>query len=183
MKKSSDEYLARVDELVGARGQVYEMTDSGDVAPIYVAVYDDVPEVGHLTAFTFGLSSARRKEWVGGRPELMISVRSIDHAWGLCVGEIVRRQRDSSLFEYGTILHFREQIVGGCSLTSFLVFVNSLLDGGQSSIELSDRRINIAQVYPIYESEAAVIQDMGVERFFWDLGLEFSDLSRRPAQI
>lgn len=182
MNRSREEYLAVLNDLAGGPGQVYEMTDPGDVRPVLAIAYNGIPEPGHMTAFSFGLSNSTHSEWTHGKPELMISIKSLDHAWALCLGEIVRINRDSVLFEYGTILHFRERIVDECPLTSFLVFASTLLDGAQRTLDLSDRRINIAQVYPIYESETRLLRDIGIERFFWELGIDFSDLSRKPAQ-
>lgn len=181
--RSSAEYLAAISKLTGSDGRIYEMTDPGDALPVSVAVYDNIPEVGHLTAFSFGLSSAVHSEWIGGKPELMISVKSMDHAWALCMGEIVRTGRDSALFEYGSIIHFRERILDECPITSFLVFASSLLGSEHRSFRLSDRRINIAQLYPIYESEAKLIKDIGVERFFWELGIDFSNVDREPLEL
>jgi hypothetical protein len=183
MSKSSAEYLAAIDDLAGGNGRVYEVTDLGEVSPVLVAAYDHVPDAGHMTAFTFGLSNAKHPEWTHGKPELMISVRSIDHAWALCMGEIVKNNRDYTLFEYGSILHFRERIIDNCPLTSFLVFVNSLLNESQQTLRLSDRKVNIGQLYPIYESEARVVRDIGVERFFWELGIDFSNLSRESVRL
>jgi len=183
MNKSRDEYLAWIDDLAGGGGRVYDLTDRDEGASVLVNAYDHVPHAGHMTAFSFGLSSAIHREWTHGRPELMISVKSMDHAWALCMGEIIKNKRDSTLFEYGTVLHFGERIVAGCALTSFFVFASTLLDEAQRTLELSDRRINIAQMYPMYPSEAQLLRDIGAERFFWDLGIDFSDLTRRPAQL
>ena len=48
------EYLAALDVLVGCHGRYLQIFD-GD-PPFWLVAYDDVPEKGSLTAFTFGIS-------------------------------------------------------------------------------------------------------------------------------
>ncbi|HZH15259.1 MAG TPA: suppressor of fused domain protein [Archangium sp.] len=177
-RKISEQYFAAVDELTGIDGRFYRITDSDESLLVAVAAYDDVPEDGYTTAFSFGLSDAVHPEWVNGRPELLISVRSKDHAWGLCMGEIVRNYRQESLFSYGTILHFRQRVADESPMTSFLIFASTLLDPEDIQLSLPDRKINLVQMYPIHEDEAEVVRQVGVEKFFWELGIDFDDVQR-----
>jgi hypothetical protein len=110
----------------------------------------------------------------------MISIRSRDHAWALCMGEIIRSHRQDSLFEYGTILHVHERVVDDSPMTSFLIFASSLLSESQQRITLADRTIHVSQLYPIHAQEAETIRRMGVETFFWDLEIDFYDTQRPP---
>lgn len=178
MRTSRDVYLEALDDLTGGGGKVFNIHDNGGADSVLVASYEGVPEELHTTAFSFGLSSADHEEWRLGKPELMTSVKSTDESWGLCMGEIVRNYRADSLFEYGTILHFRQRIADDCPMTSFFIFASSLLDKEQQCIVLPDRRVNIAQMYPIFEQEAGLVRDIGVERFFFDLKIDFFDLAR-----
>jgi hypothetical protein len=180
-RMTSKKYFQAIDDLAGGGGTYYRITDPEESPAVEVVVYSDVPEVGHTTSFTFGLSSATHAEWVKSRPELVVSVRSLDHAWGLCIGEIVRNSRDKSLFEQGTILHFREQISDESGMTSFLVYACGVLDQQQQRMVLPDRVVNISQCYPIYEEEAALIHRVGLEKFFGKLGIDFYDVRRKPA--
>jgi hypothetical protein len=41
---------------------------------------------------------------------------------------------------------------------------------------LEDRTVNLSQLYPIYEEEAPFLLEVGIERFFWELGIDFADL-------
>jgi len=181
MRNHSKQYFAFLDELAGERARTYEMTAPSEANPVFVAVYNNIPDDGHITAFTFGLSSVVHPDWNNSRPELMISVRSNDDAWALCMGEIISAYRGTIPFSYGSILHFRQRIVDDCPMTSFLVFASSLLSAAQQTISLPDRLISISQIYPIYEEESALIHQVGVERFFWEFDINFSDLSRPPS--
>jgi hypothetical protein len=178
MKKSRDQYLKALDDLIGGGGRIHEITDPDEADPVLVVAYHGVPEQDHTTAFSFGLSSAKHSEWCFGKPELMISVNSNDHAWALCMGEIIKNYRDKCLFEYGTILHFRQRVVDECPMTSFFVFASSLFNKMQQRLVLSDRTINLAQMYPIYEEEASLVNEVGVENFFWEMGIDFCDIGR-----
>jgi hypothetical protein len=181
MKRSEEQYQALLDDLTGTNcRRVYTITDHSDTPRVLAIAYTDVPEAGYSTGFTFGLSSANRPEWLNSKPELMISVRSRDHAWTICMGEIVRNYRYENSFSYGTILHFRQRVVDTCPMTSFLLFACTMLDAEQQRIRLEDRLVNISQLYPIYEDEAALILEIGVEKFFWELGIQFEDVGRPP---
>jgi Suppressor of fused protein (SUFU) len=159
---------------------VYTISDRNDILPVLAIAYTDVPEDGDSTGFTFGLSSANHPEWINSKPELMISVRSRDHAWTICMGEIVQNSRYESTFSYGAILHFRQRVVDTCPMTSFLLFACTMLDAEQQRICLEDRVVNISQLYPIYEDEVPLILEIGVEKFFWELGIQFEELGRPP---
>jgi len=180
MSKSSEEYLSTVDALTGSQGRYFRITDEGESLLVAVVSYDDVPENGHITSFSYGLSSAAQPEWKHSRPELIISVKSSDNAWAFCMGEIIRGYRTETSFSYGTILNFRQSISDESGLTSFLVFACTLLDKEDLKISLPDRIVHFSQMYPIYESEVPMIDRLGVEKFFWDMGIDFYDVRRQP---
>lgn len=176
-----EQYLSALDDLAGdSPRHDYEITDSGESPSIQVIIYDEIPEADHSTGFTFGLSSVSHPEWVDGRPELMVSVRSKDHAWALCMGKIVRSYRGELAFSLGSILHFGQQISDESSMTSFLIFAPTLLDADEARIALDDRTVNLVQLYPMYKEEAPIAMEIGIEKFFWDLGIDFYDVKRPP---
>jgi hypothetical protein len=180
---SRKEYFDALEELTGAEGRFYRITDEDESPPVYVVLYDELPEPDHITAFSYGLSDAVHPEWKHSKPELMISLKSKDDSWALCMGEIIRNSAQDSLFSYGTVLHFREQIADESAMTSFLIFANSLLDAGQEKFTLPDRTIKLSQLYPIHEQEAEIIRRIGPEKFFFELGLDFYDVKRPPASV
>ena len=53
-------------------------------------------------------------------------------------------------------------------MAAFLIFAPGILDEHQRHVVLSDRTINIAQLYPIYEDEMDLIEAGGVEALFDD---------------
>ncbi|MCD4825914.1 MAG: suppressor of fused domain protein [Phycisphaerae bacterium] len=160
--------------------QCYEIIGSEDPPRLLVISYTDIPEVQHTTAFTYGLSCIDKPEWLYGRPEILISVKSQDNAWALAMGDIVKRTRYTSLFEYGTILDFGEKISTDSEMSCFFIFANSLLEQEDSKVMLSNQLINFVQLYPIYKEEVPILRKKGIEEFFFKTDIDFYNVQRQP---
>ena len=171
------EYLAALDLLVGATGRYISIYTEGD-APFWMVAYDNVPETGSTTAFTFGISSVPHPAWKEGCVELVISVESSDDDWPLSLGTIASSLRGTCPFSYGNVLRFGRPMSVESKMSSFLIFWPLILEKDQQQLRLSDRTITIKQAYPIYDSEVDAIADIGAERLFMTDGLDFSVVSR-----
>lgn len=180
MSKSSrdikGQYFDYVEDIAGEGGKFFKIGDNGEA--VLVAAYKDVPESGCLTAFSFGLSDAVHPEWVESRPELVISVNSDDYAWALAMGEIIKNGRGKSLFSYGSILNFGTPISEESSMSAFFVFVCNVLEEDDLKIQLTDRVVNLSQIYPIYQAEIPLIKKIGVEKFFTGFDIDFFNVRR-----
>jgi hypothetical protein len=179
---SLETYVKHIEDICGTAGRYFRITDEYESSSICVVSYPNVPEEGCTTAFSFGLSSVPHEEWRNSRPELVISVNSLDTAWPLAMGELIRNGRDQCLFSYGMILNFGQKIVEESEMTCFLVFACTVVEDSDSVVELEDRKVHFSQLYPIHHSETGLIKDVGVERFFFDLGIDFFDVKRMPHQ-
>lgn len=173
-------YLQHIEGICGDSGKFYKITDEGEIPPISVVSFADVPEHGCTTAFSFGLSSIDHHEWVNSRPELVISVNSLDNSWPLAMGELIRNGRNFCLFSYGMLLNFGQPISDESPMSCFLVYACTVLDRNDISIQLPDRKIHLSQLYPVYQSELAIIEEVGVEKFVHHLGIDLFDVKRRP---
>ncbi|HYD43192.1 MAG TPA: suppressor of fused domain protein [Anaeromyxobacter sp.] len=173
-------YFEKIDALVGATGTYYPIGDAGDPQVVAVASYADVPEEGHTTSFTYGLSAAAHPQWKETRPELIVSVRSTDAAWGLCIGDAIHRMRRQSAFPHGTVVDIGAPISDESPMSCFLVFDNSLLEEDDSRIVLPGWTVRLSQAYPIHAAEARLVERLGVQRFFFDLDIDFYDVRRPP---
>jgi hypothetical protein len=181
-----ERFLAHLDEISGGLEPRFFPIDVGQPGTPRVTVisYEDVPEPGFLTAITYGLSLADHDEWRLGRPELCISVRSRDPAWGLAVGTLASSLRGRCPFRYGDTIGFGQPVTAESAMTSFVVFAPAILDReAYANIDVSDPGrehrdlINIAGMYPIHECERAYIGDKGLEAF-WKLDWDPNDVSR-----
>lgn len=172
-------YLAHLDKLAG-EGRRLVASDDGEDPEISLVVFDGVPDDGELTAFSYGLSLYDHKEWVGGKPELIISVRSSDDAWALAMGECIRAGGAHNLFSLGLVIDFKVQISDESGMSAFLVFSNSVLNDGDEVVRLGNERITLIQLYPVHASEIPVIRKIGAEAFFFDRDIDFNNVKRNP---
>jgi hypothetical protein len=176
-------YLKHIEGICGPDGRYFRITDDDEAPSISVVSYTNVPEAGCITAFSFGLSSVPREEWMNSRPELVISVNSLDTAWPIAMGELIRNGRYRCLFSYGMILNFGQKITEESEMTCFLVFACTVLDDNDAVVELADRKVRFSQLYPMHQSESLLVKEVGVERFFFELGIDFFDVRRPPHKM
>lgn len=173
-------YIKHIEGICGDGGKFYKITDEGEVPPISVISFADVPEPGCITAFSFGLSSVVNREWINSRPELVISVNSLDSSWPLAMGELIRNGRERCSFNYGMILNFGQPISNESPMSCFLVYTCTVLDESDLAVQLPDRKVHLSQLYPIHQSEGAIIKAIGAEKFVHHLGIDLFDVKRRP---
>lgn len=145
-----------------------------------VVVFRGVPQPGALTSFSYGLSLGNHREWVNSRPELVLSVDSTDMGWALAPGELVRRGRGRVAFSYGNILNFGEPIADDSAMRSFVVYACGSIDREDLMVELPEANVQLVQIYPIYESEAALVERLGPEKFLGRLGPDIYNAQRKP---
>lgn len=178
--KPIEKYLSHIESIGGGTGKHFRISDENETPPIWVISFENVPEAGCVTAFTYGLSSVDKIEWRNSRPELVISVNSLDLSWPLAMGEIVRNGRNTCLFSYGSILRFGQQISDESQMDSFIVFACTLLNKADLTVDLPDRKVLFSQLYPIYQEEIDLIHKAGPEWFVFDSGIDFYDVTRKP---
>lgn len=178
LESSIEAYLDHVDSLVGAKGTYSRITEEHERPHVWVVSYRDVPDPGSLTAFTYGLSSIDHPDWKEGRPELLINVDSSSRDWAIAAGSLAKRYRGLCPFSYGNTLRFGERISADSQMSAFFVFAPSVVDADQAQVVLPDRKINLVQVYPIYEEEIRLVEREGVGRFFATEGIDFADVQR-----
>jgi hypothetical protein len=135
---------------------------------VAVFVYKDWPEAGLITGFTFGLSAARHPDWKFGKPELMISVESIDEAWPFAIAYMAEALRGKCPFCYGNTINFHAKISKESNLDAFLIFAPLFLKKDQMAVKLADFTCNITGMYPLFSSELPLYEKLGLE-CFWDL--------------
>jgi len=179
-----ERFLGHLDSLSGGLEPEFFPTDSttAGLKGVTAITYQDLPEPGMLTAVTYGLSLASHPEWVLGRPELCISVRSQDIAWARATAFIAEQMRGDCPFEYGNVLGFGDRMSEESLMTSFVVFAPAVLDRSDFlDIDVGDELpISIAGLYPIHESEREFIEAHGLEEF-WRLDWDPYDVRRDPA--
>ncbi|MGF9647093.1 suppressor of fused domain protein [Pseudarthrobacter oxydans] len=179
-----EQFVSHLDRLSGGiEPRFFPFEAVRDLPPVTVMVYDDVPEPGMLTGFTYGVSLADHPHWQLGRPELCISVKSDDLRWPLVLGHIGETQRGDNPFHYGDTINLGERIAPDSAMTAFVIFAPAVLDRADfADINVGETRpINICCLFPIHEAERRYIQDQGLEAF-WKLGWDPYDV-KRPSVV
>ena len=179
-----ERYLTHLDRVSG--GLEPRFTRVASTRPglhgVTVMSYEGVPQPGMLTAITYGVSLAEHPEWRLGKPELALSVNSLDPAWAYVLGNVAETLRGNCPFAYGYTITFGEPVDPGSGLDAFVVFAPAVLGRDDSvGIDVGDALpVSIQGVYPIHQSERAFIRDHGLEAF-WNQDWDPYDVTRRPA--
>ena len=133
--------------------------------------YRDYPEPGLTTGITYGLSAASHPEWKDYKPELCITVESINDDWVSAVSRLVEWNRSNHSFMPGSLFHYGNVIASDTQMDSFLVFNAGIGEAAHIGptfappIQLADETIRIFQVYPLYHDEVEMIRKVGIRKF------------------
>jgi len=163
-----EKFLERLDAIFKVEPEFFPFESEIAGAPnLACMVYRDIPEVDHITGVTYGLSEVVHPSWRLGRPELIVSVQSTDLAWPLAVAELANQLRGRCPFGYGDVIDFGRQISQESQLSAFFVYTPSILPPNAAlRVDVgATEPVNIAGMLPIYESERALVAEMGLQRF------------------
>ena len=187
MHPDFDEFLEQLEEMIGYEGEVYKLTgDEEDEEgegpgepPLWVVIYDDVPDDGSITAFTYGLSRVSPTDGGDGLGrELVLSIESDNIDWGFAAGFLAKSMRGKCPFEKGNVIKFGERVVKESGLNAFVVYTPTVLDEDQCVLELEEGDIEFMQIVPIYEEEIPVLEKLGVDAFFADESFDIYKVNR-----
>lgn len=180
MNSPFDIYLAFLSAISDGMDPTIIPIDSTNksLPPVSCFFYKGSPEPGFTTALTYGLSLASHRDWDDRKPELLICVRSNDEAWGLAVGFQAERLRGNCPFFYGDVVNHYQKISDESEMSAFFVFAPPILDPESTLVELPDRDIEVVGMYPIYEGEIDLIQQMGIDAFMKLEGFDPFDVCR-----
>lgn len=178
MQSWAEQYLNHLDENAGVEPEFFRASEPDVFPPVTVVTYRGIPNDGLITSFTVGLSAVAHPDWKFGRPELCISVESQDSAWGWAIGDIAYKLRGKCPFCYGEIINFGTPISKESEISAFFVFAPSIMDKELFKVQLPDWKVNIAQMYPIYAGEVDLIENIGLQDFFLNQGIDFYNVKR-----
>jgi len=147
-------------------------------------VYKNLPEDGMITGVTYGLSIADHQDWIKGKPELIITVKSTDSSWAQAAGYIANKLKGVCPFTYGNTINFNAPISEESEMDAFLIFAPSILDQNDFlNINVSDNLpIHLSGIYPIYSTEIALIDEWGLEKFWHHPNFDMFDVNRKRVE-
>lgn len=173
-----EQYLKTIDSFARHPATHQRITPDDVRPPLWILSYPDEPVEGWRASFSYGLSSVDHPLWRLGKPELMICVNTLDDAWGLAVGFLAMQHRGDAAFAYGSTFELGHRVSGESAMTAFLAFASMDLPKDATHIKLSDRTLNLVQMYPIYEGEIELIRQAGPDAFLTGSAVDFHDIAR-----
>ena len=149
---------------------------------VTVIVFENIPEPGMITSFTYGLSLMPHPQWVKGRPELCISVDSPSIEWGIAIGEVANQLRGQFAFSYGEVIRHGGKISKDSEMDAFFVFSPSTVSKEYcQGIDIGkDYLINLVNLYPMYSSEIEIFQRIGLKEFWHHPDFDNYSVRRKP---
>ena len=130
-------------------------------------IWHDNPEPGMMTVVSYGLSLMHKKEWIKGRPELMLRLETNDKAWGFAVAAFIDMFREEKTFQYRTILTTDDPIAPGTQMRGFFTFAPPLAKPEVMTFSSADGLpIHLTGFYPIYFEERELLPKIGLEAFW-----------------
>jgi hypothetical protein len=184
MSNNAQLFIQHLDRITGRSEDVIRKVESSrpDVPHVFVFIHKNWPEPGLITGFTFGFSALPHPDWKLGRPELMTVVESLDESWPIAIGYMAEQLRGRCPFCYGHTINFRAKVSKESDLDAFLVFAPLFLKKEQMSVKLGDYTCHIAGMYPLFSSEMALYNEIGLERFWHLSGWDPLNVHRRPLE-
>ncbi len=104
---------------------------------------------------------------------------SSDKSWGLAIAYFASAFFDEKLFSYGDVFKIDKPITSESSMNSFLVFAPPFSTQADLRFDLSDRKISLVGMNPIYEREIAYYDQVGLGEFWHTEGFEVYDSKRK----
>jgi hypothetical protein len=149
-------------------GSIHVLPSSkGGLPDISTFTWHNCPEPGLMTVVSYGLSLMRKKEWIKGRPELMLRLETKDEAWGFAVAAFIELFREEKTFQYQTILTTDEPVVSGTQMRGFFTFAPPLAGSEEMTFSSTESLpIHLTGFYPIYLEERDLLPRIGLEAFW-----------------
>ncbi len=170
-------YMRHLASLGSARPKLAQIP--GDQPPILSIAFENTPDAGYTTGFTYGLSLTEHAHWPDAlRPELMLTVQSTNSAWQTLAAVIAEGMRGASSFTYGATIDYGAPVAPDTAMSAFFCFAPLILEEQTARLQAASYAIQLVQLYPIYEGEVALIHRIGLEAFFRDERIDFLNLSR-----
>jgi hypothetical protein len=138
-----------------------------ELPDISIFIWHGCPEPGIMTVVSYGLSLMQKKQWIKGRPELMLRLETKDETWGFAVAAFIHMFREEKTFQYQTILTTDDPVVPGTEMRGFFTFAPPLAQPEQMTFSSAHRLpILLTGFYPIYLGERELLPKIGLEAFW-----------------
>lgn len=162
-------FLTKMESIFQAKASIYKGAQSNDdIIEPSILVFNNVPEKGHMTCVTYGLSFVKHEKWkTNKRPELLLSIKSNDVNWALLIADLASELRGKFPFSYGQRINLNKKIEG-TNISFFLIFAPQIIDSNQFlNIDIGlDYEICLTGIYPLTKGENDIIDLIGLKEFW-----------------
>jgi hypothetical protein len=141
-------FLKHLDKVFGEEDAIHQVDADDGGPPVTVFVYRNVPEEGMITGVTYGLSVFPLPAWKLARPEMIVSVQSLDLAWPCAAATFAATFRGEKTFEFGDVFTTDCPLAPDTKMDGFLVFAQSILPKKSESVRLDGYKVHLYQFYP-----------------------------------
>lgn len=163
-KEFEREWLLALEKRFGVEATIAQIT-LADRPRMLIYYFKDFPSKGMLTAVTAGLSNASHPDWIHGKPELSIALRTDDVKWGKSAAYLAQAFFNQKPFRYESSFALDQPMSGDSAMNACFVYSPPFLDQEQIKFELADRTIYLAGLFPMYEQEIALYESKGFQNF------------------
>ena len=108
---------------------------------------------------------------------MIISVDSVDLNWLFAVADIGEQHKGNYTFKPGDTIDFNSKISDESEMTSFLVWHQDIFPEQYEIVYLPDYKIELVQLFPIYNNERLYIREHDVNKFL-DLAPDPCDVKK-----
>lgn len=180
MPSNAELFMDHLASVFGDEDAIHKTNSPDGGSPVSVFVYKNIPEEGMITGVTYGLSTSPFPAWKFSRPEMIVSVQSLELDWPCSAATFAALFRGKKTFQYGDVFTTDYPLAPDTKMDGFLVFAQSILSDEFVSVQLNDYKVHFSQFYPIYRKELVVYEKIGLEAFWQHKDFDMYDVARKP---
>lgn len=165
----------------GAVPRVFRGQEPPAPAGVVALQYTGMPKQSMQTVFSYGVWQARQSAWTRGRPELVLTVRSLSSQWAEAVAHLAEAMRTRCQFAYGDVIGSQRPLAGDTDMDAWLVFAPAVVPREAARVEIgADLPVNLQGLYPIHRAEGDLVREQGLDAL-WTLEWDPYDVGRPSA--
>ena len=111
---NKNNYLSALKEKIGREASYFYKIKADDGPPIDIIGFDDYPQDGYYTYFSYGLHRVGRSEWIKGRPEYFITIDNKNRLFSTFFGFLNSSFAWEKVMGWNTLIGASSYSCGNC---------------------------------------------------------------------
>lgn len=138
----------------GKAASYFNEVESNDGPPIAIIGFDDYPQKGEFTYFSYGLHMVKKPEWKFGRPEYFITLDNGDRQFSMLFGYLISAFAWEKVMGWNTLIGVGdEDAVEGFPYRRVALGPPMYLNWGSYALDGDDLPINLGMAYLITDAD------------------------------